>query len=155
MKTTSSDQDAGEGLLSAEGSTAAAAGMPLGARRLVLIGALCVPVGLVATPYMFGTQLVAVAGIVAVSVALSYRRGRAWFSPYSWVAAASGVLWMAATIAYWLSIMAAADAAVSAPGLSSALFYLGLAGMLIMAAGTIAGWISRSLSGRRAPSSPA
>ncbi len=41
---------------------AEAARMPIGARRLVLIGGLCIPVGLVAGPYLFGLQLVAVAG---------------------------------------------------------------------------------------------
>ncbi|AFR31247.1 putative integral membrane protein (plasmid) [Arthrobacter sp. Rue61a] len=123
--------------------------MPLGARRLVLIGGLCVPVGLVAGPYLFGLQLVAVAGVIAVAVALSYRRGQAWFSRWSWLAAAAGALWMVATVAYWLSIMAAVDGSSAPSGLPTVLFYLGMAALAVMACGTIAGWISRGLSDRR------
>lgn len=112
------------------------------------------PVGLVAGSYLFGLQLVAVAGVVAVAIALSYRRGQAWFSPWSWLTAGAGAVWEAATISYWLSIMAAADGSASPSGLSSVLFYLGVAALVLMAAGTIAGCVSRFLSGRR-PAAPA
>ncbi|MET4901643.1 hypothetical protein PV760_13305 [Paenarthrobacter sp. CC6] len=126
-----------------------AAKMPLGARRLVLIGGLCIPVGLVAGPYLFGLQLVAVAGVVAVAIALSYRRGQSWFSRWSWLATAGGALWVIATVAYWLSIMAAVDGSSSPSSLPTVLFYSGLAALAVMAFGTIAGWTLRSLSDRR------
>lgn len=123
--------------------------MPLGARRLVLIGGLCIPVGLVAGPYLFGLQLVAVAGVVAVAIALSYRRGQSWFSRWSWLTTAAGALWVIATVAYWLSIMAAVDGSSSPSSLPTVLFYIGMAALAIMISGTIAGWTSRLLSGRR------
>lgn len=75
--------------------------VPLGARRLFLIGGLCVPIGLVAGPYLLGAQLLAVAGVVMVAVALSYRSGVRWFSRLSWVVGAAGALWPAGTAAYW------------------------------------------------------
>ncbi|MCD4850758.1 hypothetical protein LN996_08050 [Arthrobacter sp. AK01] len=129
---------------------AEAARMPIGARRLVLIGGLCIPVGLVAGPYLFGLQLVAVAGAVAVAVALSYRRGPVWFSRWSWLAAAAGALWLIATVGYWLSIMAAVDGTSAPSSLPTVLFYVGLAALGVMAVGTIAGWISRFLADRHA-----
>ncbi|MFW0772797.1 hypothetical protein ACLRGI_06480 [Paenarthrobacter nitroguajacolicus] len=129
---------------------AEAAKMPVGARRLVLIGGLCIPVGLVAGPYLFGLQLVAVAGAVAVAVALSYRREPVWFSRWSWLAAAAGGLWVIATVGYWLSIMAAVDGTSAPSGLPNLLFYLGLVALGVMVLATIAGWISRFLADRRA-----
>ncbi|WOC63447.1 hypothetical protein RI444_22595 (plasmid) [Paenarthrobacter sp. AT5] len=126
-----------------------AAKMPLGARRLVLIGGLCIPVGLVAGPYLFGLQLVAVAGVVAVAIALSYRRGQSWFSRFSWLTTAAGALWVIATVAYWLSIMAAVDGSSAPSALPAVLFYIGMAALAVMVLGTIAGWTSRLLSDRR------
>ncbi|WP_167510481.1 hypothetical protein [Paenarthrobacter nitroguajacolicus] len=123
--------------------------MPLGARRLVLIGGLCIPVGLVAGPYLFGLQLVAVAGVVAVAIALSYRRGQSWFSRWSWLTTAAGALWVTATVVYWLSIVAAVDGSSSPSSLPTVLFYLGMAALTVMVFGTIAGWTSRLLSDRR------
>ena len=92
--------------------------MPLGARRLFMIGGLCVPVGLVAGPYLLGAQLLAVAGVILVAVALSYRVGSPWFSRLSWVAGAAGALWLAFTAAYWGVIIAAADSSAPPLGLS-------------------------------------
>lgn len=147
-----SDPDAGlpQAPATTAAKTADVAKMPLGARRLVLVGGLCVPVGLVAGPYLFGLQLLAVAGVVAVAVALSYRRGPAWFSRWSWLAAGGGALWVLATVAYWLSIVAAVDGSSAPSDLPTVLFNLGLVALAIMACGTITGWISRVLSDRRA-----
>ncbi|MCO4254509.1 hypothetical protein [Pseudarthrobacter cellobiosi] len=130
------------------------AGMPLGARRLVLIGGLCIPVGLVAGPYLFGIQLIAVAGVVAISVALSYGIGRAWFTRWPRLTAAAGGAWMAATIGYWLTIMAAADASAPVPEVSSVLFSTGVAAVIMMAAAVLAGTIARFRS-RRLPAGAA
>ncbi len=119
------------------------AGMPLGARRLVLIGGLCVPVGLVAGPYLLGLQILAVGGVVAVAVALSYGPGRTWFSRWSWLTVAAGAVWMAATIAYWGTIVAAADASAPLSGWSPVLFNIGVGGLVIMAAATAGGVLTR------------
>lgn len=123
--------------------------MPLGARRLVLIGGLAVPVGLVAGPYLFGLQLVAVAGVVAIAVAFSYARGTLWFSRWSRLAAAAGALWIMITVAYWLSIVAAVDGTAAPSSLPTALFYAGLAALAVMVCATVTGWISRARSDRR------
>ncbi|MDZ4351703.1 MAG: hypothetical protein U1B81_03645 [Arthrobacter sp.] len=130
--------------------TGPVAGMPLGARRLVLIGGLCVPVGLVAGPYLLGLQLLAVGGVVAVAVALSYGPGRAWFWRWSWITAAAGALWMAATIAYWGTIVAAADASAPLSGWSPVLFNIGAGGLVLMAAATAGGALARYRSRRAA-----
>ena len=128
--------------------------MPLGARRLVLIGGLCVPVGLVAGPYLLGLQLLAVGGVIAVAVALSYGPGRPWFWKWSWLTAASGALWMAATTAYWATIVAAADASAPLSGWSPVLYNIGAGSLVIMAAATVGGALARYRS-RRAPASSA
>ena len=83
--------------------------MPLGARRLLMIGGLCVPGGLVAGSYLIGAQLLAVAGVVMVAVALSYRAGGPWFSRLSWAVTGAGLLWLAATAAFLGVIVIAAD----------------------------------------------
>lgn len=124
------------------------AGMPLGARRLVLVGGLCIPVGLVAGPYLFGLQLLAVAGVAAVSVALSYGTGRAWFTLWPRVTAGAGVSWIAATVGYWLTVVSAADASVPVPEVSSVLFYAGVAAFVLMAAAVLAGTAARIRSRR-------
>ncbi|MFY9633442.1 MAG: hypothetical protein WAL27_01840 [Cellulosimicrobium cellulans] len=147
MDTTPPAQATNEGPLPArdKGKTT---GMPLGARRLVLIGGLSIPVGLVAGPYLFGIQLIAVAGVVAVSVALSHGIGPAWFTRWPRLTAAAGGAWIAATIGYWLTIMAAADASAPAPEMSSVLFYTGVAAFTVMAAAVLAGTLARFRSRR-------
>lgn len=122
--------------------------MPLAARRLVLVGGLCIPVGLVAGPYLLGLQLLAVAGVVAVAVALSYRSGPVWFSRWSWLTAAAGTFWVSVTIAYWLTIVAAADATAAPSGWTPVLFNVGACAVALMAVGTAAGVIARYRSGR-------
>ncbi|WP_251043113.1 hypothetical protein [Arthrobacter sp. ISL-69] len=148
MTTTKPADNAGHGLPPADTPTARTAGMPLGARRLALIGGLCIPVGLVAGPYLLGLQLVAVAGAVAVAIALSYRLGERWFSPWSWLTAAAGALWIAATLGYWATIVAAAEASAALAAWSTVLFNVGVGAMVLMAAGALAGATARYRSGR-------
>lgn len=125
------------------GDSVRPSGMPLGARRLVLIGGLCIPIGLVAGPFLFGLQIIAVAGIVAVSVALSHGNGKAWFTRWPRLTTAAGGVWIAATIGYWLTIKTAADASAPASEASSVLFYIGVAAFVLMAAGVLAGTVAR------------
>ncbi|WP_455836956.1 hypothetical protein [Pseudarthrobacter siccitolerans] len=104
---------------------------------------MCIPIGLVAGPFFFGIQIIAVAGIVAVSVALSHGNGKAWFALWPRLTTVAGVAWIAATIAYWLSIMAAADAAVPASEASSVLFSIGVGAFAVMAVAVLAGTVAR------------
>lgn len=121
------------------------AGMPLGARRLVMIGGLCVPVGLVGGSYLFGAQLLALAGVVMVAVALSYRADGPWFWRLSWVTAAAGALWMAFTGAYWVAVIAAADSSAALPGYAPVLFTAGAACVAVMAVAAVAAVAVRML----------
>ena len=114
------------------------AGMPLGARRLFMIGGLCVPVGLVGGSYLFGAQLLAVAGVVMIAVALSYRVSGSWFWPLSWATAAAGGLWFVFVAAYYLAIITAADASAPLPGYAPVLFTAGVACVAVMAAAAVA-----------------
>lgn len=123
--------------------------MPLAGRRLVLVGGLSIPVGLVAGPFLLGMQLLTVIGVVAIAVALSYRHGTVWFSRWSWVTACAGLVWTGATVAYWLSIIAAADASVPAPPVSSVLFYVGVAAFVLMAGAVLAAAVARYTHRRR------
>ncbi|GKV71868.1 hypothetical protein NCCP2145_12490 [Pseudarthrobacter sp. NCCP-2145] len=148
MDTTMPDKTTSDGARP-DGDQGGTAGMPLGAKRLVLLGGLGVPVGLIAGPYLLGLQLLAVAGVVAIAVALSYRHGTAWFSRWSWLTACAGVAWTGATIAYWLTIVAAADASAPAPPVSSVLFYVGFAAFGLMAGAVAAAAVSRYRDRRR------
>jgi hypothetical protein len=123
--------------------------MPLGARRLLMIGGLCVPVGLVAGPLVLGAQLLAVAGVVMAAAALSYRVDGRWFSRWSWLVTAAGALWLAATAAYWGSIIVAADSSAPAPGLAPALFIAGTACFAVMAATALTAMTLRVVRSRR------
>lgn len=122
--------------------------MPLGARRLFMIGGLCVPVGLVSGPYILGGQLLAIAGVVMVAAALSYSVEGPWFSRWSWIVTAAGVLWLAATAAYWGSLIFAADASTQAPAFASALFTVGLVCFGIMALSTVVAMTLRAVRAR-------
>jgi hypothetical protein len=148
---TGTSRHAGQGAVTAGTS----AGMPLGARRLLLIGGLCVPVGLVAGPYVLGAQLLAVAGVIMVAVALSYRRDGRWFSRWSWLVTATGVFWLAATAAYWGSIIVAADASTPSPAFAPALFNAGLACFGIMALAALAAMMLRMIDARHQRRKPA
>lgn len=123
--------------------------MPLGPRRLFMIGGLCVPVGLVAGPYLLGAQLLAVAGVILVAVALSYRSGVPWFSRLSGVASAAGALWLACTAAYWGAIIAAADSSVPPPGFAPVLFAAGVVSCVVMAGAAVTAMALRMVRSRR------
>jgi hypothetical protein len=122
--------------------------MPLGARRLLLMGGLSVPVGLVAGPYILGGQLLAIAGLIMIAAALSYSGENPWFSRWSWIVTAAGVLWMAATAAYWGSVIVAADAAAQAPAFAPALFTAGLVCFGAMAVATVVAMSLRAVRAR-------
>ncbi len=111
--------------------------MPLGARRLLMTGALSVPAGLLAGPYILGGQLLALAGLTMVAAALSYGSEGSWFSRWSWATTTAGVLWLAATAAYWGSTIAAAEASAQAPTFAPALFTTGSASFGIMTLATV------------------
>lgn len=123
--------------------------MPLGARRLVLIGSLCVLAGILAGRYFLGGLVLASAGITVLALALSYRVGKAWFSPWSWLVGAGGALWTAATGGYWWLINAAADASSGPPENASLLFYVGIGALVVMIGGVLAAGILRMSRGRR------
>lgn len=123
--------------------------MPLGARRLLLIGGFCVPLGLLATPYMFGAQLLLVAGIAVVAVALAHQDGQHWFARWSRLATIAGAVWLASTGFYWLAIISAADSSAPPTSLPTILFAVGVGAFAVMAAGTIGGCVSRYLRTRQ------
>lgn len=123
--------------------------MPLAARRLVMIGGLALPVGLVAGPFLLPAQLLAVAGIVLLAVAFSYRAGEHWFSRWPLAVAIAGGLWLAATAAYYASIMIAADASAPLPGFAQTLYNAGVACFVVMAIATAAAVARRTLAKRR------
>ncbi|SDP85084.1 hypothetical protein SAMN04487914_1635 [Arthrobacter sp. ok909] len=122
--------------------------MPLGARRLLMIGGLSVPAGLVAGPYLLGGQLLALAGLIMAAAALSYSIEGPWFSRWSWITTTAGVLWLAATAAYWGSIIAAAEASAQAPAFAPALFTTGLACFGVMAIATVVAMTRRAAKTR-------
>lgn len=124
--------------------------MPLGARRLLFIGGFCVPVGLIATAYVFGAQLLLVAGVAAVAVALSYRDGEQWFSKWSWLTAIAGGAWVLFTAGYWLTIISAAQASTPLTIWPTVLFSCGIGAVVGLVAGLAGGCVSRFLTARRA-----
>ncbi|MEO5780886.1 hypothetical protein [Arthrobacter sp. PAMC25284] len=117
--------------------------MPLGARRLVLIGGLGALAGVLAGRYYFAGLILAAAGITLLALALSYRTGTPWFSRLSWLVLAAGALWTASTAGYWWLIDAAANGAARPPGNTSLLFYLGIGSLVIMLATVLAAVILR------------
>ncbi|MFX1821301.1 hypothetical protein PV768_16090 [Pseudarthrobacter sp. CC4] len=123
--------------------------MPLSARRLVLIAAACILVGILAGRFLFEGLILAAAGIAVLAVALSYGPGSRWFSPVTWVVCVAGTLWTAATAGYWMSVSAAADAAQEVPAVASTLFYIGVGGLVIMAGGVVTAAVLRTLGVRR------
>lgn len=131
------------------GNTAAGTKMPLGARRLLFIGGFCIPVGLLATAYMFGAQLLLVAGIAAVAVALSHQDGQHWFARWSRLTTIAGAVWLASTGFYWLAIISAAESSAPATSLPTILFAVGVGAFAVMAAGTLGGCVSRYLRTRQ------
>lgn len=123
--------------------------MPLTARRLVLIAAGCILVGILAGRFLFAGLILAAAGITVLAVALSYRAGDRWFSPLSWVVSAAGGLWTAATAGYWLSVTAATNATQEAPAIVPALSSIGTGSFVIMAGGVLAAAVLRTVQRRK------
>ncbi|WP_148258201.1 hypothetical protein [Pseudarthrobacter phenanthrenivorans] len=127
-------------------------GMPLAARRLLMIGGLCLPVGLIAGPFLLPAQLLAVAGVVLLAVAVSYQAGKRWFSRWSVAIVVAGGLWLAATAAYYASIMIAADVSAPLPGFAQILYNAGAVCFAAMAIAAVTAIVLRMLAGRRAAS---
>ncbi|APX00462.1 hypothetical protein BWQ92_00800 [Arthrobacter sp. QXT-31] len=123
--------------------------MPLGARRLVLIGGLVIPVGLIGGAYLLGLQLLAAAGVVLIAVAFSYRTPGPWFSKLSWAASVAGTLWIVFSVGYWWSLITAADASAPLPWFNPVLFNAGVASFIATACASIGGVVLRTVRGRR------
>lgn len=119
-------------------------GMPLGAKRLVLLGCLGVLGGVLVGRFLFAGLVLAAAGITAVSIALSYRTAKPWFSPLSWVVGVAGVLWTAVTAAYGWSI-SAGNAPSAGSAYSSVLLNAGTLALGLMGAGVLAAVVLRTL----------
>lgn len=123
--------------------------MPLGARRLILIGSLGVLAGVLAGRYYFGGLVLAAAGITLLALALSYQPGESWFSRLSWLVVAAGALWTIATAGYWWLIDAAADGSSGPSENASLLFYLGIGAFVVMLGAVLSAAILRATRGRR------
>ncbi|MEO5315408.1 hypothetical protein DC347_18160 [Pseudarthrobacter sp. AG30] len=123
--------------------------MPLGARRLFIIGSLGVLAGIVAGRFYFSGLVLAVAGIALLGVALSYRDKKPWMSPISWVVCVAGGLWTAITAAYGWSISTEADAASSHSEFAGWLFTSGYVMFVVMAIGVASAVVVRII--RRRP----
>ncbi|AOT05645.1 hypothetical protein ASPU41_16460 [Arthrobacter sp. U41] len=125
--------------------------MPLGPRRLVLVGSLCVLAGVLAGRYFVGGLVLATAGAAVLATALSYRVEKPWFSGLSWLVSVTGAVWTTVTAGYWWSIGAAADSSSGPPESAAVLYYLGLTALIIMSSGSLAGIIIRTIGRRRTP----
>lgn len=125
--------------------------MPLGPRRLVLVGSLCVLAGVLAGRYFAGGLVLAAAGAAVLATALSYRVESPWFSPLSWLVSVAGAAWTTVTAGYWWSISAAADSSSGPPESAAVLFYIGFAALIIMSSGSLAGITIRMIRRRRTP----
>lgn len=123
--------------------------MPLGPRRLLLLGSLCVLAGGLAGRYFAGGLVLATAGAAVLSTALSYRVENAWFSPLSWLVCVAGAVWTTVTSGYWWSISSAADASSGPPESAAVLFYFGVAALIILSSGGLAAVVMRMIRCRR------
>lgn len=123
--------------------------MPLSSRRLVLVAAACILVGILAGRFLFAGLILAAAGMAVLAVALSYGTGSCRFSPVTWVVCVAGAVWTAATAGYWLSVTTAADTAREVPAIASPLFDTGAASLVIMAGGVVTAAVLRTVRGRR------
>lgn len=123
--------------------------MPVGARRLFIIGCLGVLGGILAGRFYFSGLVLAVAGASAMGLALAYRDRKPWFSPMSWLVCGAGVLWTAITAGYGWSISTAADAASARAEFASVLFYSGVAMLVVMGGGVAAAVVARMVRRRR------
>ena len=123
--------------------------MPLSSRRLVLIAAACILVGILVGRFLFAGLILAAAGMAVLAVALSYANGSRRFSPVTWVVCVAGAVWTAATAGYWLSVSTAVDAGREVPAIASPLFYTGAASLVVMAGGVVIAAVLRTLKGRK------
>ena len=123
--------------------------MPLGARRLILVGSLGVLAGVLAGRYYFGGLVLASAGITLLALALSYQAGKSWFSRLSWLVVAAGALWTTATAGYWWLIDAASKASSGPSENASLVFYLGIGALVVMLAAVLTAVILRVTRGRQ------
>ncbi|MDQ6751842.1 MAG: hypothetical protein M3017_00135 [Actinomycetota bacterium] len=125
--------------------------MPLGLRRLVLIGVLSVLAGLLVGPFVFGVQLIALAGAVLIAVSMSYDLKRSGMALLMWVAAVAGIIWIGATVAYWWVVVSTVETSSPqrAPAWVSTLFIVGVCGFGIMLATAVAASARRSIQKRR------
>lgn len=117
--------------------------MPLGARRLILIGSLGILAGVLAGRYYFGGLILASAGITLLAMALSYQAGKPWFSRLTWLVAAAGTLWTTTTAWYWWLMDAAANEASGPVENASLAINLGAGALLVMLAGMLTAVITR------------
>lgn len=143
------DDSTSGGSQAAEPIAVGQAQMPLGARRLVLIGSLAVLAGVLAGRFYFGGLVLASAGTTLLALALSYQPGKSWFSRLSWIVVSAGALWTMATAGYWWLIDAAAVASSGPPENASLLFYFGTGALVVMLAAVLAAAIRRAAGGRR------
>lgn len=132
----------------AAGRSAPPEGMPLAGRRLLIVGGLSIPIGLIAGPFLLPSQLLAVAGVVLLEVAVSYRPGPRWFSRWSLAVAITGTLWLAATAAYYAAIMIAADASARLPGAAQVLYNAGAVFFALMVLASVTAVVLRILANR-------
>lgn len=114
--------------------------MPLAARRLVLIAAGCILVGILAGRFLFAGLILAAAGISVLAVALSYRPGDRWFSPLSWLVSISGGLWTAVTASYLSS-----GTPQEAPTIIPAASFASVGPLVVMAGGVLAAVVLRAV----------
>lgn len=98
---------------------------------------------LVAGPYLLGAQLLAVAGVIMVAAAVSYRVQAPWFSRLSWVVVGAGALWLGGKAAYWGAIIAAAASSAEGPTFIPLLFTAGTVSFVIMAGAAVSAVVLR------------
>lgn len=120
-----------------------AAAMPLGAKRLFILGCLAVLCGVVAGRFVFVGLLLAVAGLAGVAVALSYGTGETWFGRMPRAVAAAGALWIAVTAGYGGTVSPAASRSGATQGLAGPLL---LAGWVAFA--LVCGLVLAAIAGR-------
>lgn len=125
--------------------------MPLGLGRLVLIGVLSVLAGLLVGPFVFGVQVIALAGVVLIAVSMSYDLKRSGMAPLMWVAATAGIIWSGATVAYWWVVVSTVETSSPqpAPAWVSTVFIVGVCGFGIMLATAVAASVRRAIQKRR------
>lgn len=124
---------------------------PLWSRRLILIGAVCIPVGLLGGSYVLLVQLVAVAGIAMIAMGMSYGAQPPVFSRWTRGVGALGALWVLFTAGYLVAVMAAADFNMESGALVPVLYNGGLACAIAMAVVAVIAISRRAVAQRPVP----